>query len=204
MELDDLKQTWQRSNEHIQRGSRDILDIIQNSSDSPVARLKHRFRKGMFLLPLIAAFTISRLIRKPDLLHIVVATYVGVFCLMMMIYFIISYRQMDMLQKINDNVRSILQRQVRLLRNGLKWRRLITRGMTLLYIVILETLMYFKPDPVFNKWLSQPITLRLAAYAGLFLIIYLITKYALNHRYRRHIKRLEELVEELGPETPGP
>lgn len=197
MELDDLKQAWNRSSENIQRGNRDILELIQNSSDSPLARLQKRFKRGMVMIPVVAAITFSKLLAKPDFMHIMIASFIGVFCLVMMIYFFIGYKQTSAMQIINDDVKTQLQRQVRLLRNGLLWRRLITRGMILLYCLILEALMYFRPDPALTKWQSQPLTLRLSVYAGIYLIIYLITKFALNHRYKKHITRLEELLRQI-------
>src|SRR5439155_7657091 len=110
------------SNENISSNYRDIMDMIQNSSDGPVARLKKRFRKGMIIIPMIAAFTLNMLLKKPDFMHIVIASYIGAFCIIMMIYFFIGYRQMSAMQIINDDVKSALLRQVGVLQNGLLWR----------------------------------------------------------------------------------
>lgn len=197
MELDDLKQKWTTSNEKIKLPDRDILDMIQNDSQGPVAKLKRRFRKGMVLLPAIAIITATRLAQKHGFIYEVFTWYFITFCLLITLYFYLNYRVVSQIQTVEGDVKTNLKRQVLLLQTGLKWRLLITRGLMILFIILLEFLMQLKQDNGFEGWHHQPIFLRLLVYAGTFSGFYLLTKFATNLRYKKHIRHLESLTEQM-------
>ncbi|MDQ6608532.1 MAG: hypothetical protein M3Y85_01780 [Bacteroidota bacterium] len=197
MELDELKQSWTKSNEKIKIPDRDILEMIRNNSDGPVAKLKRRFKKGMFILPAIALIAGTKLVQKHGFIFDVFTLYFFTFCFLITIYFYLNYRLVSQIQAVDGDVKTNLKRQVRLLQAGLKWRLLITRGMMVLFIIVLELLMQLKQDNGFEKWHTQPVVIRLLIYAGAFLFFYLLTKFATNLRYNKYIRHLEVLTEQL-------
>ena len=197
MELDDLKQNWAKSNETIKYRHRDVLEIIQGRSEGPAAKLKRRFRKGMIALPLIASIAITKLSKKSGFIYEVFTWYLIGFCLLIMIYFYLNYRLISRMQTMEGDVKTHLQRQVRLLRQGLKWRLLITRSLLLVFFLLLEFFMYQKQDMGIDDWSHQSLALRLSVYAGVFLFFYFLTKWATDHRYKKHIRHLEMLTEQM-------
>jgi hypothetical protein len=196
MELDELKQSWQKATEKMELPNRDVLELIQHRSEGPVAQLKRRFRKGMILILLVTGFSLIELHGKSDLSEIM-KWYLAGFCGMILIYFYLSYRLVSKMQEMQETVKANLQRQVHLLKTGLKWRLIVTRSMFVLYMVFLEAYMYLRPKDGLTQWRALPTGERLVIYAGIFLFMYLLTKYATTHRYKRHIEHLERLTEQM-------
>jgi hypothetical protein len=197
MELDELKDRWMKSNEKMEVPVRDILNLIQNETDGPVARLKKRFRKGMILIPFIGFLAISKLVNKHDFIYEAIAWFVVAFCVVIMTYFYINYRLVSKMQSMEADVKTNLLKQVSFLEQGLKWRLRIMRGFVVLFIIMLEWLMYFYPDQNFDSWHGKAVWIRILVYAGWFIFFFFLTKFATDHRYKRHIKRLRGLVEEI-------
>lgn len=197
MELDDLKQAWNKSDNAISHGNRNIIELIQNKSAGPAAKLKRRFKKGMILIPFILSIAVLKLTKHSGLLPQLLVWYLSMFGIAMMTYFYLNYRLINSMQTLEGSVKDNLQKQVKLLRIGLRWRLLITRGMFLTFIVLTELLMYFKIVPETENWRQYGLFLRLSIYAGSALFFYFLTKFATDFRYKKHILRLEELIEEM-------
>jgi Na+/melibiose symporter-like transporter len=195
MELDDLKKGWQL--EQGRAGKRDILKMIRSRSEGPAARLRRRFRNGMFILSILTVVIVRKLSDRHGLIFGVLTWYLIGFCLLMFIYFFLNYRLMGRMQVVEEDVRNHLRRQVQLLRKGLYWRLLITRTLFASLFLLLELLMYLKKDEGFDSWAGRPLLLRLAVYAGVFAILYYFTKKTMNHRYKKHIEALDQLVHEM-------
>lgn len=196
MELDDLKQSWQKATERAERPNRDVQEMLQNRSEGPVAQLKRRFRKGLLLMPALVGISFFEL-HADNTISWLVRGYLLVFCFLMLIYFYLSYRLVSKMQNMHETVKANLQRQVELLKTGLKWRLLITRSMFLLYAILLEVFMYVRPNDGLSNWRAHSLPFRLCAYAGAFIAGYLISKYATNHRYKKQITYLEQLVAQM-------
>jgi hypothetical protein len=79
----------------------------------------------------------------------------------------------------------------------LYWRLLLTRTLFAFLFLLLELFMYLKKDEGFESWAGRPLLLRLAVYAGVFAILYYFTKKTMNHRYKKHIEDLDQLVHEM-------
>lgn len=197
MELEELKRAWTKSYDDATAGNRDIFDLIQNKSAGPAARLKRRFKKGMILIPFITTIGIVELWKKVNFMPHVMAWFLLGFGVLMMIYFYLNYRFISRIQTLEGNVKHNLQRQVQLLKNGLRWRLLITRGIIISFIILTELLMYLNIAPELENWQHQQLIWRLTVYAGYIIFFYLVTKFATDLRYKKHILRLEELIEQM-------
>lgn len=195
MELDDLKTGWQLENSSA--GKRDILKMIRSRSEGLAARLRRRFGKGMVILSILTVVIFRKLSGRHGLIFETLTWYLTGFCVLMFIYFFLNYRLLGRMQVVEEDVRNHLTRQVRLLRKGLYWRLLLTRSMFASMFLLLELLMYLKKDEGFESWEGRPLLLRLAVYAGGFAVLYFFTKKAMNHRYKKHIEELDQLVREM-------
>jgi hypothetical protein len=195
MELDDLKKSWQQSNQHAHLPDKDIRELIQNKTKGPVAQLKHRFRRGMLLIIVVAAYVVIESNgfygSKQFLLW-----YLLSFCAFILVYFYYNYRLLSQMQATEESVKTNLQRQVRLLKKGLKWRLLVTRSMVALYAMTLEIIMHLHPGS-FPNWQGKSWVFRLAVYLGVFVLIFAISKWGTDRRYKKHIRYLEELAEQM-------
>lgn len=195
MELDELKKGWRTSVERIQTPSRDIQSFINNEGGSPVKQLRNRFRRGMILVPVIIAIALSRFSHHHGLAFTLFFSFLLVFALSMTGYFYYNYKLLGKAQPMNVTVKEHLQKQVSMLEKGVRFRLIFTRSMAVLFIVLVEILMYGGEE--LRGWNSESLITRLAVYAAVFAVFYAGTHLAVTHRYGKHIRHLRELVNEL-------
>ena len=197
MELDDLKQPWLESAKNIKPLNTNVMEIIQNKSYGPAAQLKRNFRKMIIIIPIVVTMLIINLSKKHDIFSDVLFWFYIIFISSMMLFFYYNYRLINKMQCMDCLVKSNLEKQVKTLENGFKWRLVIIRGAFIIFIVLLEVLMYYQQEPALAKWYAQPATIRMSAYAILITAWYFITKLIFRTRYGKHIQNLKNLVQQM-------
>lgn len=195
MELDELKQGWKRSAEKINTHSRDIQSLITDNQSGPVSELRNRFRRGMIIVPLVIAIALSRLSHHHGLAFNVMFCFLLVFALSMVGYFYYNYKLLGRFQTMDITVKEHLQKQATLLEKGVRFRLIFTRAMAVVFIILLELLMYRGKQ--LTGWNDKSLTTRLTVYTVVLAIFYLVTHLAVKHRYSKNINHLKELVNEL-------
>ena len=197
MELDDLKQPWLESAKNIKPLNTNVMEIIQNKSYGPAAQLKRNFRKMIIIIPMVVTMLIVTLSKKHDIFSDVLFWFYIIFISSMMLFFYYNYRLINKMQCMDCLVKSNLEKQVKTLENGFKWRMVIIRVAFIIFIVLLEVLMYYQQEPALAKWYAQPATIRMSAYAILITAWYFITKLIFRTRYGKHIQNLKNLVQQM-------
>lgn len=197
MELDDLKQPWLESAKNIKPLNTNVMEIIQNKSYGPAAQLKRNFRKMIIIIPMVVTMLIVTLSKKHDIFSDVLFWFYIVFISSMMLFFYYNYRLINKMQCMDCLVKSNLEKQVKTLENGFKWRMVIIRVAFIIFIVLLEVLMYYQQEPALAKWYGQPATVRMSAYAILITAWYFITKLIFRTKYGKHIQNLKNLVQQM-------
>lgn len=195
MELDELKQSWKQSAEKMQGSDSHIQSVIANKDRGPVAELKARFRKGMILIPLIMAIALMKLPKHHGLAFDLFFSLLSTVAILMTAYFYFNYKLVSSMQAMDGTVKDNLQKQVRILEKGVRFRLLFTRTMLLVFIVLLELLSYQGKE--MEGWYSQALVVRLMVYAFVFAGFYLLTHLVVKNRYSKYISHLRELVDEL-------
>jgi hypothetical protein len=135
--------------------------------------------------------------KKGNLFSDVLYWYFIGFCVGVMAYFYFNYRLVSRMQTMENSVKENLLQQIQTLQAGLKWRLIITRSLVVIFILLLELLLFLHQEPRFSGWYGQPLHIRLLAYAGAIVFFYLLTKFALHHRYGKHIRYLQTLTEQM-------
>lgn len=120
-----------------------------------------------------------------------------IFCLLMTLYFYYNYRLINKMQCMDCLVKSNLEKQTEILENGLKWRLVFTRAAFIIFLVLLEVLMYYHQEPSLEKWYSQPLIIRIPVYAVLITAVYFMTKFVFRHKYGKYIQNLKKLVQQM-------
>jgi hypothetical protein len=196
MELDDLKSLWKHKDEKKLSGE-EIRNLLQNRSYGPLARLKNRFRRGMFIIPFAVVFLVMELSKHHDIFNDVLFWLYVVVCIGLVLYFYINYRVMDRAQNMEGPVKSVMERMVHILENGIRIRLLVIRILFVLFIVVFEVLLYFNQEPKMVKWYVQPLYVRLSVYAVLIIVFYLFTGMVIRHKYKTDVLRLKEIVQQM-------
>jgi hypothetical protein len=196
MELDELKQSWQRS--ALGKPSiPGIRELLHNREYGPIAHLRRRFGKRLIVIPLAMSFLILNLSRHHDIFSdILFWVYVAI-CIALVGYFYFNYRLLGRMQDFQGQVKANLERQVSILEKGIRWRLAIIRILFVFFIVLLEILLYYHQEPSLVKWYARPIGLRIAGYAALCLLFYLFTGFVIRHKYSKHVSYLRELVKQM-------
>lgn len=199
MELDDLKKSWRQSGEQIKAPQKDIRQLIQAGSDHPLVKLKRRFRKGMLLMPAIAAIIAIEFSHKKDFESHFASWYLLSFCAIMMVYFFVNYRLVSKMLENAGNVHANLVHQTKTLSQFLKIRLILMRGAVALFFVLHEVLKYLYSDEG-HAWQASDLFRRLPTYLFVFILFFFFTRIAMNHRYRKNIQQLQQLVKEMEEE----
>ena len=194
MELDELKKSWQRFGEKMKAPQKDIQELIKNRSEQPLAKLKRRFRKGILLMPAIASIVIIQFSHNSDFASHVLVWYLLCFCAIMLVYFYVNYRLVSKMESNESDVHSNLLRQTKLLTQLLQFRLLLMRGAVALFFALVELMMYFRHGGGYESWHERPVIYRLLVYVGTFIFFFFFTRIAMNHRYRKNIRHLLDLV----------
>lgn len=197
MELDDLKQPWSESAKNIKPLNTNVMEMIQNKSYGPAAQLKKAFKKRLIIIPVVVGILITNLSRKHDIFSDGLFWFYIIFCLLMMLYFFYNYRLVNKMQYMDNLVKANLEKQVEILERGLKWRLIITRIYFVVFIVMLEILVYYHREPSLVKWYAQPLVIRLLVYAVAIAALYLITKFTFKSRFGSYIENLKKLVQQM-------
>ena len=197
MELDYLKKPWQQATEKSRPADTNIMELIQNKSYGPVATLKNRFKKQMIIIPLLFSFVLVQLSWHHNIYYNISFWLFLIAGIAMSGYFLYSYLLISKLQHMEHPVKANLEKQVNLLEKGYKWRLMGVRTLFVVYIILLEMLMYYKQEPSLVKWYAQPLAIRLLCYAALAIAFFFITRIVVNYKYGKHIRYLKELVQQM-------
>jgi glucan phosphoethanolaminetransferase (alkaline phosphatase superfamily) len=197
MELDDLKKSWQQFDKDVTAPGRDISQILKSSSDQPLAKLKRRFRKGIILMPLIAAIVYIEFSHKHSFGSQFLVYYLVSFSLIMMVYFYVNYRLVSKMQKAEGDLHSTLVLQTKTLKRLIEMRLILMRSAIALFFISLELIMYARQGEGYNNWYANPFPFRLVVYFAVFIFFFFFTRLAINHRYKKHIEHLQHLLNEF-------
>ena len=195
MELDDLKKGWNMSVANIQKPQTDIQSLIKNRGNGPLRELRNRFKRGMILVPVIVAIALSRLPHHHGVVFYLCFSFLLVFAISMAGYFYYNYRLLGRVQALDSPVKENLQKEIRVLEKGVRLRLVFMRSMALLFVLMIEGLMFWGKE--LTEWRAEPLPTRLMLYAVVLGGFYLVTRLAVKHRYSRLIDHLKELVNEL-------
>jgi Na+/melibiose symporter-like transporter len=197
MELDDLKKSWQQSANNIKRPQKDISEILKSRSEQPLAKLRGRFRKGIMLMPLIAAFVFMEFGHKQSFSSHFLLVYLMVFCLIMMVYFYVNYRLVSKMQSTDANLHSNLLLQTSTLKKFLKLRLFLMRSAIALFFISIEVIMYVRHGEGYESWYAHAGLFRFSVYLAIFIFFFFFTRRAINHRYRKYMQHLDLLLDEF-------
>ena len=197
MELDDLKQSWQKTNK-VESHDSDIIRLIQNKNYGPVAALKKAFKKQiklMIIVPFIIFFTnIDRVDRV--LTSIMFWSYIA-FCIGLITFSWFNYQMVKRMESMDGMVKANLEQQIATLQSRLKWKITGVRIALLYFILLAEVMPYFQHYSMLDKWHSLSLAVRLAAYIGFLLLQYFISTVVSHRKYGKHLLYLKQLANEM-------
>ena len=198
MELDELKNQWKKTDKIQKLKNQNIMELIQNKSNGPIAELKRSFKKqiiGMTVLPI--AFIAANLGHIDKTFNSPLFWFFILFCMSVMIFARLNYAFVEKMEGMDGKVKSNLERQIVILETRIRQKLIGIHTAFLLFIVLLEALPYFQNFPMLNKWHSLSPFIRFGAYGALFLYQYFVTRMGSRRGSEQHLANLKELVKQM-------
>ena len=168
MELEDLKQTWEKTIIKKNKNT-DIMDIMKHKSYGPIAALKREFRKQIIVMALLPLFLLITTIDDISKIYtnVLFWSYVA-FCSGMIIFASMNYRIVEKMGRMDGKVLSNLEQQIDLLETRLRWKLIGLRVILLFFIALVEIVPHFQHYRMLDKWNSLSPLIRLGTYAAFF------------------------------------
>jgi hypothetical protein len=198
MELDELKQQWQQGNELQKLKNQDIMELIKNRSNGPVAALKKSFKKQMLAMVIVPfAILATNLPNIDKTLTSALFWFYIVFCVGVIIFARLNFGVVKKMERMDGKVKLNLEQQIAILETRIRQNIIGVRAALLFFIVLTEILPYFQNFRMLNKWHALSPFVRYAAYAALFLFQYFVSRRVSHRKFGQHISHLKQLVEQM-------
>ena len=197
MELEDLKQTWEKTIIKKNKNT-DIMDIMKHKSYGPIAALKREFRKQIIVMALLPLFLLITTIDDISKIYtnVLFWSYVA-FCSGMIIFASMNYRIVEKMGRMDGKVLSNLEQQIDLLETRLRWKLIGLRVILLFFIALVEIVPHFQHYRMLDKWNSLSPLIRLGTYAAFLVLQYFLGKMVSERKFGGHINYLKSLMKEM-------
>lgn len=197
MELEDLKQTWEKTIIKKNKNT-DIMDIMKHKSYGPIAALKREFRKQIIVMALLPLFLLITTINDISKIYtnVLFWSYVA-FCSGMIIFASMNYRIVEKMGRMDGKVLSNLEQQIDLLETRLRWKLIGLRVILLFFIALVEIVPHFQHYRMLDKWNSLSPLIRLGTYAAFLVLQYFLSKMVSERKFGGHINYLKSLMKEM-------
>lgn len=195
MELDQLKENWNReSAEDMELVNKNIMELIQHKSYSPVAILKRKFSIQLLIFPMLVGIVFYKFTKNPELITDFTFWFFILFCFAFACFFWFNYSIVNRLQNSHDNVKAAIVNDITILEKGFKKYFIVSRIIFVLFIIILEVLIYNHKLPDFENWYSYALPVRILGYILVLIFQYFLAKFSFQKQYGQHISFLKNLL----------
>ena len=113
MELDELKNQWKQTDKIKKNKNQNIMELIQNKSNGPIAELKRSFKNqiiGMTVLPV--AFIAANLEHIDKTFSNALFWFFILFCISAIIFARLNYAFVEKMEGMDEKVKSNLEQQI--------------------------------------------------------------------------------------------
>lgn len=198
MELDDFKNTWNRSGENATiTPTNKLMELIQHKSYGPLAVLKATLARQFIFIPFTYAVLLWQVVHRPELRT---DPFFGLFLGMILIasvFFTIAYVIVEKMQPAEGNVKTNLERQTASLEKILLGYRLTFFAGVILLAVFLEVFHDRGTALLMHEWYELAFTVRLGAYILLLVIGFFGSAKIFQRQFGQHIQNLNKLIQQL-------
>lgn len=197
MELDNLKQAWKTLDSSSPAADRDsILGMLQKKSQRPIARIRRNLRYEMWAIVLLYTATILYYFLANHGKFWGVAVLLLAIGSLFMIYYYLKNKLLNEMECVACEVRSNLERQVRMLE---KYLRIYFIAGNLLTPIsyITAGIVVIEQSPGITAISTNFLLLFFLGCAAVTILVYFLNRWYLNKLYGQHIIRLKALLEEL-------
>ncbi|MES1214448.1 MAG: hypothetical protein ABUT20_02935 [Bacteroidota bacterium] len=213
MELDSLKELWKDADEKAAPlpDHAAIMDMLNKSSRSPVAKMiRNVLIEATAIVVTFGTVAVYYFIAFEGMFNSVAWMYI-ISAAIFVIYYYRKWKLLREMQCVACQVKSNLQRQVKILENYVRFYLLAATAIVPLLFALLGVLFYYKfPNGAFSfffppmhktasgaliTWVSWVVSL-----AVITALIYAGNRWFINRLYSRHILKLKEILHQMEEE----
>ncbi|HLP53430.1 MAG TPA: hypothetical protein VK151_00290 [Fluviicola sp.] len=197
MELDELKKMWKGLPQD-RPSDTNIVELIQNKNNGPLASLKKTFRRRMRLMIIVPVLLLATNFDDTEKVLTSILFWAYIFCCLGIIWFARhNFKIVQRMQAADAAVKVNLQQQIALLEKRMQLETHFKRIILLFLVLLVEVVPYFQYYSMLDKWHSLPVLVRSGSYAGLLLLQFLLNKKLRERRTGEQLAHLKELVQEM-------
>ncbi len=194
MELDELKEMWNRADQ-ITTAGYNVTELIYRDSKSPLAAIEKNLKTALFIFPfvvvLFAGQFLSNSHQSPTRMLLFAILFIE------FLFSLLNYGLVKKMQQPGGNIRENLLTRVSLLQKLCGMYVYVQLGLYALMAVLLEISMYFQWDSNFNGWAKINPGIRIGVYIVFLVVQLLIKKASQKKLYGRYLDQLNNLALQL-------
>ncbi len=196
MELEELKNIWKK-NRNTGPGNFDIDKILRDSSSSPLVLLRKRLRRHITAIVVAIGLIIINLSPHHRIFEDGLFWCYIFFCAIIIGFLIYGFMLVSNMEKGSGSIKSNVQKGILLLENSLRLKLLAIHIMPVIFILLMEVLMFWHQEPSLEKWYAIPWYGRAAAYTGGIILLYFFSRFSQDRKYTKHLTYLQKLITEM-------
>src|ERR1700712_1949123 len=155
MELEEIKNIWKGTG-NTGSVNYDIDKMLRDSSSSPLILLRKRLRRHIIAILLAIGLIILNLSPHHRIFNDGLFWCYIFFCTIMIGFLMYGFRLVSNMEKSSGSIKSNVQTGILLLENSLRLKLLVVRIMPVLFILLMEVLMFYHQEPSLEKWFAIP------------------------------------------------
>jgi hypothetical protein len=198
MELDEFKEQWKKKDSAPTIENKNIMEMIRQNSNGPVAALKQSYRRQigvMLVLPIVLILT--NIPQIESALTSVLFWVYTLFCVSVAIFARMNYRIVETLEERDGMVKSHLEKTIETLETRMRQNVKGVKITLLLFVVLTEVLPYFQHFRMLDAWHALSPFIRFGTYALLILLQHFSVRRMSYLKFGKHIERLKKLVGQM-------
>ena len=194
MELDELKEIWNRADQTA-TARYNITELIYRDSKSPLAAIAKNLKAALFIFPFVALLFAGEFLgsRHQSPTSILLFTILFIEFL----FSLLNYGLVKKIQQPGGNIKESLVSRIALLQKLCRGYVYVQAGLYALMAVLLEISMYWQLDSHFNGWAKINPAIRIGVYLVFLVLQLLIKKGSQKKLYGQYLDQLNNLAWQL-------
>jgi hypothetical protein len=191
MELDELKEMWNRADQTAS-ANYNVTELIYRDSKSPLAAIERNLKFALLVFPLVAILFTGNFLgsshQSPTRILLFAILFIE------FLFSLLNYGLIKKIQQPEGDIKTSLLNKVSLLQKLCGLYVYVQLGLYALMVVLLEISMYFQLDNNFNGWAKINPAIRTTVYV-VFLVVQLVIKRISQKKlYGQYLDQLNNLA----------
>jgi hypothetical protein len=197
MELDNFKKMMDASTSIYKPENNNIMELINNKSRGPLAKLERNLKSALFLFPLTALVFVAVFINNSLAYHSLSMWLLLAILFIEFISSLFNYGIVKKLQRPTGNTKKNMIAKVRILGKDFKRHFVMNACLYVVMAVMLEIAMYYHIERNYEGWYGLPFLLRTICYIGFLIFQFFLKKYFYKKQFGQYFEELNNLVQQL-------